>query len=155
MSTVKIYRKTATITAERFDGWMDTAQKYGIRIEPDKDLSGVAIDELVPRGKYYLPTLEGKLEIHQGDWIATGVNGEHWPIADEIFKKTYAELPVIPKIVADVIDHYYREYSLSLLFSDSNDEGMSEEFLDYFYEDGNPEIIARAWLDGYQIVGED
>lgn len=29
MSTVKIYRKTATITAERFDGWMDTAQKYG------------------------------------------------------------------------------------------------------------------------------
>lgn len=29
---------------------------------------------------------------HVGDWVATGINGEHWPIADDIFKKTYVEV---------------------------------------------------------------
>lgn len=43
-------------------------------------------------------------EQFNGMWIATGKNGEHWPIADDVFKQTYAELPVIPKYVAEYID---------------------------------------------------
>lgn len=84
------------------------------------------------------------------------VEGEHWPIADSIFKKTYAELPVIPKVVADVIEHYKAHtYGLGLLFNDADYDEQSSKFLDYFYEDGHAEIIARAWLDGYQIEGEE
>jgi hypothetical protein len=36
-------------------------------------------------------TLEGDLILHDGDWIVTGINGERWPIADDIFRKTYVE----------------------------------------------------------------
>lgn len=27
--------------------------------------------------------------VHEDDWIATGIDGEHWVIAPEIFEKTY------------------------------------------------------------------
>lgn len=158
MSEVKIYRKTATVQAEQFDGWMKTAQKYGIRIEPDKDLSGVAIDELVPRGKYYLPTPEGMLETHQGDWIATGVDGEHWAIAEDVFKRTYAELPVIPSYAAKYMESCKKsgETLFSAIF---NAEYMVEDYTDYpgptlRYISRHCETFARAWLDGYQIEEE-
>jgi len=144
---IKTFREKAIIQAEQFDGGWAMAKKYSL------DNSATTSNKIKP--KFYVPTLEGRLQVYVGDWIATGVNGEHWAISDEVFQKTYAELTVIPKIVADVIEFYHREYSLGMLFSDSNDEDMSDEFLDYFYEDGNPEIIARAWLDGYQIEEED
>ena len=75
---LKEYRKTATIKAEQFDGSEEMIKKYGIG----------TIDNY----QYYIKTLEGDLVIRIGDWIATGVNGEHWAIADEIFKKTYEEV---------------------------------------------------------------
>ena len=37
----------------------------------------------------YLPTKEGDMVIKQDDWIATGIDGEHWVIANDIFCKTY------------------------------------------------------------------
>ena len=37
------------------------------------------------------------MPVHYGDWIATGANGEHWVIVDEIFKKNYEELPGQPQ----------------------------------------------------------
>lgn len=88
---VEIYRKITAIQAERFVSDMDIVNKYQIKIVPDHEMSGV-IDELVPKGKYYLKTLEGELEVHLGDWIATGVNGEHWAIRNDVFKKTYKEV---------------------------------------------------------------
>lgn len=44
--------------------------KYGIRNYG----TGLALDEL-----------EGEFAIKAGDWIATGIDGEHWAIADDIF----------------------------------------------------------------------
>ena len=38
---------------------------------------------------YYLPTKEGEMLLHIGDYIATGVDGEHWCIAKDIFERTY------------------------------------------------------------------
>lgn len=40
---------------------------------------------------FFCETLEGPLVVHPGDWIATGVNGEHWPVKDEIFQKSYTK----------------------------------------------------------------
>ncbi len=76
---IKTYRKTATIQAEQFDGSDEMIEKYHIEYD----------------GAYILPfrieTPEGWLGMKAGDWIATGVKSEHWPITDDVFKQTYVE----------------------------------------------------------------
>ena len=129
---IKIYRKTATIKAEQFDGSEEMVERYGVL-----DTEGAGL---------FLPTLEGNLEFHVDDWIATGVKGEHWAIADDVFKKTYAELPVIPKLIA--------EYIASMKLQgddiwDATHHFIRDDNLAEYMED-NSEIFARAWLDGYQ-----
>lgn len=79
-----------------------------------------------------------------GDWIATGVNGDHWPIADDVFRKTYAELPVIPKIWADTIEEYK-----------ANHYRLDEIFTEWSWNYDEQELIARAWLDGYQVEEDE
>lgn len=138
---IKVYHKTATIKAEQFDGSDEMVKKYNIMppmpLDPD----------------YTINTLKGDMVLGVGDWIATGANGEHWAIADDVFKKTYAELPVIPKNV-DYSIKKYKEWNcdLGIMF----DEACSE----HIWEDGvgewileNSDTFARAWLDGYQVEG--
>jgi len=36
-----------------------------------------------------IETLEGKLHVSIGDWIITGVKGEHYPCKPDIFAATY------------------------------------------------------------------
>lgn len=80
---IKEYRKKTTIRAEQFDGSDEMANKYGMLwvLDPREDI-------LIP----YLPTKEGKIFIKKGDWIATGIDEEHWAIADYIFQRTYEEI---------------------------------------------------------------
>lgn len=54
-------------------------------LDYDEDI----VEYIVP---YQIETLEGTLEVHVDDWIATGINGEHWVIRDDIFRKTYEEV---------------------------------------------------------------
>ena len=125
---IKKYRKTATIKAEQFDGSNEMVNKY--RIEYDEAY-------MVP---FRIETLEGWIGIKACDWIATGVNGEHWPIADEVFKKTYAKLPVISRVWANTIEEYK-----------ANHYRLSEIFTEWDLGYGGQDVIARAWLDGYQV----
>ena len=37
----------------------------------------------------YIKTLEGLMEVTAGDWIITGVKGEHYPCKPDIFEMTY------------------------------------------------------------------
>lgn len=85
---LKEYRKTATIKAEQFDGSEEMMKKYQLIDGRDAFRFNSHIDP----EKVYIVTLEGNFEINIGDWIATGVNGENWTIADKIFKKTYEEV---------------------------------------------------------------
>ncbi len=39
--------------------------------------------------KFVIPTLEGNMNVIDGDWIITGVKGEKYPCKDNIFKETY------------------------------------------------------------------
>ena len=77
------YRKKTTIKAEQFDGSDEMIGKYSIidrnRITP------------VPfhATRWYLITKEGTMDLHEGDWIATGIAGEHWAIDNNIFRQTY------------------------------------------------------------------
>jgi hypothetical protein len=38
---------------------------------------------------FEVETLEGKMKGQPGDWLVIGVSGEMYPIARDIFKKTY------------------------------------------------------------------
>lgn len=39
--------------------------------------------------RWYVDTLEGPLNISEGDWIIKGIKGEHYPCKPDIFEATY------------------------------------------------------------------
>lgn len=96
------YRKVGTVKAERF--WVVDNDKidyyrakYGItqldvsEISSFKPTVGTQVCYMGD-DSYVIPTLEGNMIINNGDWILTGVNGEHWAVKDEIFDKTYKKV---------------------------------------------------------------
>lgn len=40
-------------------------------------------------GHEFIETLEGRMRVNDGDWIITGVQGEHYPCKPDIFAATY------------------------------------------------------------------
>ena len=82
---LKEYRKKITIKAEQFDGSEKMARKYGGKINPEYCI-------FAGEPRFVLPTKEGGMKFDTGDWIATGIDGEHWVIEDSIFKRTYEEV---------------------------------------------------------------
>ena len=40
-------------------------------------------------GKHWVQTSHGPAIVSDGDWVITGVNGEHYPCADDFFRATY------------------------------------------------------------------
>lgn len=133
---IKVYRKMATIKAEQFDCSNEMVNRYGLIDRGGHIVDGLHVDDMC-----FVPTLEGQMKINIHDWIATSKNGEHWPIADDVFKQTYAELPVIPKDWADTIEEYKaNHYRLEKIFTDAL-------ILNYDEQD----VLARAWLDGYTV----
>lgn len=69
-----LYRKTALTEFEQYKPGME--------------------DGFTEKGEPYLNTLEGNLIIPPNGWIATGENGEHCAVRDDIFKKTYEKAEV-------------------------------------------------------------
>jgi hypothetical protein len=158
------YIKTVTTEFEQFNE-TEWNRVYLDCSDPDEweaKASKLGVDRY--HGYFIIPTKEGDMRIHDGDWIATGVNGEHWPVKDEIFKKTYKKLPVIPKYVADDLEHSKRaEYSITMFLDDCfgmiNDivTNKTWNWCDTYMErhpDSNDYhvVLARAWLDGYEVV---
>ncbi|AUS71696.1 hypothetical protein [Lactiplantibacillus plantarum] len=154
---MKFYRKQP-LEAEQFDGSNEMIDKYHVRCDTEYMLSDDPLEyQTVP---YEIETLKGWEYINAGDWIATGIDGEHWPIADDVFKKTYAELPVIPKNVAK---HIVTEHGLSDLIPICG--GIYRAMIQtvvYGYQKGDigdwiinhSDMFARAWLDGYVVEGK-
>ena len=136
---IKIYRKTATIKAEQFDGSDEMIDKYEL------------IDAGTMLGTHHSPELyltgSGKLNVC--DWIATGANGEHWSIADDVLKKTYAELPVIPKAVGEILRSAHGQDNLLGVLETAKNGHKVSETLAWIITNQN--TFARAWLDGYQV----
>lgn len=75
-----VYRKTATIKATQ---WFKMGDHPAVIL---KSAPNRYADEGVP----WVDTLEGGHVVTPGDWIATGVQGEHWPIKPDVFAATYA-----------------------------------------------------------------
>lgn len=137
---IKIYQKQP-IQAEQFDGSDEMVDKYEL------------IDAGTMLGTHHSPELyltgSGKVDV--GDWVATGVNGEHWTISDDVFRKTYAELPVIPDYVAEYINYMKSSYcniwdAMHYLLRSNN----ISEYMEY-----NLETFVRAWVVGYQVEADE
>lgn len=141
---IEVYRKTATIRAEQFDGSDETIKRYKLGFFKGMDTGTIY--------EYTILTTEGRMDLNIGDWIATGVNGEHWAIADDVFKKTYAELPVIPKNVDEYIRWCQGEGGVGNV-SDAMDYAHGDVAL-WIHDERNSDTFARAWLDGYQVEEE-
>ena len=137
---IKTYRKTATIQAEQFDGSVRMIIKYSIG---------------VPRGAYVeewpmntLMTLEGPMELNIGDWIVTGVKGEHWSIQDKAFNATY-ELVEEPTEIWKQVQSFEGYYEVSSLGRVRSIERI----------DSNGKVVPQRVLkgqtdkDGYLLVG--
>lgn len=57
----------------------------------DGDHPAVRVSRFTPVTKrlYLIDTLEGAMTVTPGDWIITGVKGEHYPCKPDIFEATY------------------------------------------------------------------
>ena len=40
-------------------------------------------------GRFFIDTLEGEMQVTPGNWIITGVKGEHYRCMPDIFEMTY------------------------------------------------------------------
>ena len=49
----------------------------------------IAIQVIQIQEPFEVETMEGLMKGQAGDWLVVGVNGEMYPIANDIFKKTY------------------------------------------------------------------
>lgn len=160
---MKFYRKQP-IEAEQFDGSEEMIDKYDIEVVEGDYAEDYSMPEAgpAPYARYFLTRFDLAKGISVGDWIVTDINGKRWPITDEIFKKTYAELPVIPKNVANYLvdckhDHTTIGTSLSgniVLFGHARTPDMIHDILSWLRPYDNQDLFARAWLDGLQTEEE-
>jgi len=71
----KYRKKPIVIEAEQFFRQMDTIP--------------ICVEYSYKSGEFFINTLEGIMEVRDGDWIITGIAGEKYPCKDSIFKLTY------------------------------------------------------------------
>ncbi|RRG07774.1 MAG: DUF1642 domain-containing protein [Lactobacillus sp.] len=154
------YIKTGTTEFEQFDEikWNKIYHDCSDPDEWEAKASKLGVDRY--HGYFIIPTKEGDMRIYDGDWIATGINGEHWPVKDEIFQKTYKKLPVIPKALAKWIETCKRAGTPLLMILDDtlsvedltqDDTDQIEDWMDTHTDNEVSNIISRAWLDGYEV----
>ncbi len=67
-------KKQVTVDAVQ---WFEPGDHPAVMTEPGNGSAG------------YIDTPEGRLRVVPGDWIITGVAGEHYPCKPEIFKQLY------------------------------------------------------------------
>jgi hypothetical protein len=77
---MKFRKKPVEIEATQ---WFKMGDHPVVVLHPNQ----IFVDEMPPYG--WCPTLEGGHIVTPGDWIITGVKGEHYPCKPDIFEMTY------------------------------------------------------------------
>lgn len=75
---MKFRKKPIIIEAEQ---WFSNKKIEGVEYEYDTTYDNSY--------RYFIRTLEGKMNVSPGDWIITGIAGEKYPCKPDIFEKTY------------------------------------------------------------------
>lgn len=164
---MKFYHKQP-IEAEQFDG--SQTSLFGYEVMPDSLLDAltgepayysILIDDVESEPDDFPDDNEVSFEI--GDWIVNEAD-EIKVMADEEFKQQYAELPVIPKAVADWIEKCKHDGTSvgDMLCYERQPEKVRNwiERTPRTYDCNHrryrehQELVARAWLDGYVVEEE-
>lgn len=144
---MKFYRKQP-IEAEQFDGSSDLFMKYDMI-----DIGTMCEERHSP--EIYMSGINKKVSV--GDWIITDNFNHHTLMTDKEFKQQYAELPVIPKYVAECIINGHAVNGLVPIGGEIY-RSMIQAVV-YGYKEGDAgdwivnhsDLFARAWLDGYVV----
>lgn len=90
-------------------------------------------------------------------WVDLKVSDLSWFFwkFEDVVKVKEPELIAVPRFAADWIKHCkQREYDLACLL-DYEDSDMSAEMYEWLISSAdNQELLARAWLDGYEVEKE-
>lgn len=80
---MKARKKPVEVEVERFaiEKWLNRPDKYPM-------VKNHPFSPMQPHRPVIL-TLEGAMEVSDGDWIIQGVFGEYYPCKPDIFEKTY------------------------------------------------------------------
>ena len=90
---MKFKKKPVTIEAEQF---LISEIKTEAELENFCEKLGVEIYRPSPvTWNFTIPTLEGRMEVRDKDWVITGVAGEKYPCKPDIFKMTYDKVEEI------------------------------------------------------------
>ena len=60
-----------------------------IKKQPQTYTKNTPITAIQMDNDFTVETLEGTMKGHAGDYLATGINGEKYPIAKKIFERSY------------------------------------------------------------------
>ena len=91
--TTKYRKKPVVIDAVQFTEAVRDAYLFDGQPLPDGVVRGASTlhppTRKVWSARFYIETLEGRMEVSLGDWIITGVKGERYPCKPDIFAATY------------------------------------------------------------------
>ena len=68
-------------------------QFFGSETKPKEVKEALGCDPIIISNQgYFIETLEGIMEVSEGDYIIKGVKGEFYPCKPDIFEATYEEV---------------------------------------------------------------
>ena len=97
---MKFRKKPVVIEAIQFDGMGEIPELELSMIDSDREWKCSACGQSSSKHGN-VKTLEGFHIACPGDWIITGVKGEHYPCKPEIFEMTYEPESAVPGAVAE------------------------------------------------------
>lgn len=161
---IKIYQKQP-IKAEQFNGTSDSAKRLGVEWEEGNGFIGDSSYTPESQPCWYIPedefTVFGYYEnsIKPDDWVIECSENIRLIMTNNEFKKYYAELPVIPKCVADWIEECKRNNQA--IGAAMDQQAVPTSVRNYFRSHITTaqwievqNIFARAWLDGYRLEAQ-
>lgn len=148
---MKFYRKQP-LEAEQFDGSQKLVFGYSV-------IPSILIDAIAGKPAYYSMLVDDVCQdsdddtgvvLEVGDWIVKEAD-EIEVVADDVFKQTYAELPVIPEEVYCLIKQTKEwDYNLGMVFYDAySGHAWNTCTSEWIME--HADMFAHAFLDGYQV----
>lgn len=94
--------------------------------------------------EYYIETLEGKMEVSEGDYIIKGIKGEFYPCKPDIFEATYQ--PVDNFIDLNKLKNYefFIEGADLMAQYGKVKEEINEFYLEFMYRPNGERIISEG-----------
>ncbi len=90
---MKFRKKPIIVEAEQFiEGKHKPKGVVEVAIDPRTETIVFKRSRRALEVGFGIRTLEGWSIVSNKDWIVTGINGERYPVKDDIFKKTYQEV---------------------------------------------------------------